>query len=998
MSDTPDMTDIFQFMEVRAPFSPDTRSLRQNYIRDDFVGLRDSKPNRIETDLQSATSPSAIGRLVYERVFCSDDANDLGNSLDALTDEVLGLLVPYEASCPTPTVPAPHSTNGLRALSITELERRAHINEGDLYYLLPERMEQIEGLMLFPELLRALELMEEAQRSFDPSRLTKQLETIFNAQPLRRVVFDQGVYAERFKATKRTLFDTLYLLYILRRRTSVNLEHVIDGLRVLHVLEALSIDSLIRSIKPSPPLPPPDASLRKTLEVLFPELLGWNGSDPLPTLPIIQTQADFEACLGATPVIHPIFARLHRYRLPFNDLKPIGIGDLKVVKQWLIAYLPGEISHIENVLRGEATDRTHRRLEKTDESFSFSIGSREWSQKDMQGTERLELKREIDNVVKSELSAGATANLTYNSPGGTIISNVGANFGYKRDATQQSKASETFGRETVAKAIEQVEKNVTETRVVTKVFETEETNKHTFDNKEGQRHVTGIYRWLDKKYKAQLFNFGKRMMFEFMVPEPAAFFAEARLRAFEATLDCPQPPQAPVPKTVSLAFSPADIDQARFQELRQKYDLSEFTFPQTTRWVEFINSSTDQNLFSERGLDSTIWNTKTHRCKLNDAKDYTLTKLNITGRMHFWGKGETGATEQNTLEVFVNGQRVVTEVDNNFEYWVYNPGKIFTVSSGPFDSDDVTLQLGFWDIADYELSLHAELTIGAQALLTWQTSVFNKVRAIEQQRVDKENQEMQLAYNSRMSEYRNRLAELKAAAVNELLQGQSEAFNREIIRTELKKHCLTLLTKEFDADESDDLLSTIDATQERPGDFTYRSFEVSENSSTTCTFEVKSETIDYPSIALEQARNKGRFIQFLEQAFEWHQLAYIFYPYFWAAQPDWISMMSRSDDADPNMTAFLQAGSVKVVLAVTPAYEEAVLHFLATREPWEGGPSPVIGDPLFIPLHEELRKQQDDLHNATPEGEPWTFTLPTSLIYLEDGGATLPTFPDAVTP
>ena len=39
----------------------------------------------------------------------------------------------------------------------------------------------------------------------------------------------------------------------------------------------------------------------------------------------------------------------------------------------------------------------------------------------------------------------------------------------------------------------------------------------------------------------------------------------------------------------------------------------------------------------------------------------------------------------------------------------------------------------------------------------------------------------------------------------------------------------------------------------------------------------------------------------------------------------------------------------------------------------------MIGDPLFIPLHEELRRQQDDLYNAVPEGAPWTFVLPKVL-------------------
>ena len=154
---------------------------------------------------------------------------------------------------------------------------------------------------------------------------------------------------------------------------------------------------------------------------------------------------------------------------------------------------------------------------------------------------------------------------------------------------------------------------------------------------------------------------------------------------------------------------------------------------------------------------------------------------------------------------------------------------------------------------------------------------------------------------------------------------------------------------------------------------------------------VRSSAGLVPDLAL--ARAKGRYIQFLEQAFEWQQLSYLLYPYFWATPPKWMDMMSRSDQTDPFLTALLQSGSARVLLAVTPAYDDAVLHYLATGEFWEGGPAPVIGDPLFIPLYEELRRQQDDLENAIPDGDPWTFTLPTSLVYLENSNTPLPTIP-----
>ncbi|GHO98569.1 hypothetical protein KSF_086170 [Reticulibacter mediterranei] len=994
MADTSEMTNIFRFMELRAPYSLPGKVSRQNYIRDDVVSLRDEKPCRLDADLQSAESPSAIGKLVYEHVFCKRRAEGFETDLDYLLADIFQLLTPYQPLC-SGLSPVGGEHAEARPLSIFELERRAYISYGNVYLLLPEQLEQIEGLKLSPQLLRALIIMERVGGSFNLPKLVKELENVFDKRPLQDVVFQRGVYTEDFRTTKRLLFDTLYLLYILRRVVSVNLEYMMDGLRVLHVLETLAVDSLIGKVKAGSL----DRLQKALLESLYPEITDWNGSDTLSGLPLIQTETDFHACLTATPIIHPIFARLHWYKHPFNDLKPIGIGDLKVVKQWLIAYQAGEIAHVENVLKGEIKDRTYRHLEKTEETFSFSSDSTQESQKDTQTTDRFELKREVENIVKTELSVGANANVTYNYNSGAVIANVGANFSYKQDATDQTKLSNTFSREILAKAMERVQTRTTEQRSVTKIFETEETDKHGFNNVEGKGHVSGIYRWLDKKYKAQLFNYGKRMMFEFLIPEPAAFFIESRLCAFEATLDVPQPPEKPVPETFSLDFKPDEINETKFQELQQKYDLAEFSFPERTRSVAFINPVTGEDFFQERGIDGNgLWYAKTYTCRLN-AKSYVLSKLTITGYMQYQGRNETDPKELNTLEVYIAGNQAVREQNEAAEWWQWNPGMEFSPGNTIlFDSDDVALTIGFWDIGLYNLSFYAELVLGQQAYHNWQTQVFNKIRTIEQQRVDKINQEKQLAYNTEMATYRNRRDELKATSVNELLQGQSEAFNSEIIRTELKKHCLTMLTKEF-AGPSDALIEKIDALQPIDDHFTFHQFQIKEEleldpPKTTFSISEANEAITYPAIIQDKAREKGRYIQFLEQAFEWQQLAYIFYPYFWARRPKWIEIMNHVDDTDPNMAAFLQAGSVKVLIAVTPAYECAVQHFLATREPWEGGPTPVIGDPLFIPLYEEVRKRQDDLYNAIPEGEPWTFVLPTSLIYLENSSTTLPTFPD----
>ncbi len=48
-------------------------------------------------------------------------------------------------------------------------------------------------------------------------------------------------------------------------------------------------------------------------------------------------------------------------------IKPLGIGDLKVVKQKLVRYEAGEVAHIENVMAQETRSRQHRRLRQFEE-------------------------------------------------------------------------------------------------------------------------------------------------------------------------------------------------------------------------------------------------------------------------------------------------------------------------------------------------------------------------------------------------------------------------------------------------------------------------------------------------------------------------------------------------------------------------------------------------------------------------------------------------------
>ncbi len=820
-----------------------------------------------------------------------------------------------------------------------------------------------------------------------------------DGQSLSSLLFAGGTHSPAFRQTRRALFDRLYLLYMLRRVTAIDLGPVMSALRALHVMEAMAVDELIdRALDGKL-----DADGRTVLNGLterFPPLKGWDQHRPRKSLPLLTDIHALQRYWRATPIVHPIFARLFWYRNPFNDLKPIGVGDLKVVKQRLLGYQAGEISDIHNVMLGESKVREHRRLEKTEERFSFSSGSEQERSTDTQSADRFEVKKEAERIVKTEVAASAGTSVSYQQM--PVIATVNANVALNYSDTRMDKSAHNFSREVIGKAVSRIASRTASERSTTKIFETEERNAHTFDNKAGPSHISGIYRWVDKRYEAQVYNYGRRLMFEFIVPEPAAFLVEQRLRAFEANLVLPNKPDEPTVKQVELGFTAAQIDAALLLRLRRDYGIDD-EYPASRRVVNLINPETGQDFFANEKITTPkVFVPSTHDCAVQ-AAGYRVAGLELTGHVNFNGPANPNhESQRNLLYILVDGETVVqidksgigyvgfevpdTNVPGNLTH--YNNGTVQLMARPVLGPEKMRLQLLTQNATDFGLHISLVLDFPPESLARWQESVHRKVWEIEKKRVEAENLEARLAYESGMTTFRNRLDDIRATAINELLQGTSEADNRAMILQELKRCCLAMLTRDFDDYDLDDSLTRWETMGVLTTPMRQTRMKVSDEPS--AEFETKPVDASFPAVRHAAAIDKGRFIQFLEQAFEWQQLGWAAYPYFWATPPKWVELMDRRDDADPGLTAFLRAGAAKVLLAVAPNYDEAVIHFLATREPWLGGDAPVLGDPLYIPLHEEMRRAQDDRYGGVPEGEPWEFIVPTTLVYLHGSRDQLP--------
>jgi hypothetical protein len=613
----------------------------------------------------------------------------------------------------------------------------------------------------------------------------------------------------------------------------------------------------------------------------------------------------------------PPFPIWPKYGNVRNLIKPLGIGDLKVVKQKLKSYQMGEVAHIENVLRGEYKERKFRVLDRTEEIVTVSEETQEETIKDTQTTERFELKKESENTIQEQMSvqAGVTVSGSY----GMVTFGAHGDFAYSTSSQESTKNSSNFAREVVDKSVTRIQKNVKQERVTKKLHEVEELDTHGLDNKDKPDHITGIYRWVDKYYEAQIYNYGRRMMFEFIIPEPSAFLQYAQTHQPKKDI------KEPVPLPTWLTHK--NITEWNYQTYIRDYQIQGALPPPPTYKVVSVTLSSDAQIQNGTALSKASK-------ELLVPEGYECENLAASLSVIFENNPQV------KISVGVDEQiwYTVTDTDARQRFdWVGG-----TVGA-KYDSV-IPVAINCYDLNSYFVTVIATCARTWQKYETWQIQTFEKITA---------------AYMAMKASYDQQIAQ-RDTQQGVAIHGQNPRINREIEKNELKKSSVKLLMDTWQ-------FGSFDAMKQANVD-------------------------DPPDFDIFDAVDEGKVSQFFEQAFEWENITYLFYPYMWGRYDQWISKINTYDE-DPLFTKFLQAGAARVVVPVHPGYNDAVMYFLENNGAiWGGGEPPRLNDPLFISLADELRAQTDDLANATAEGDPWQVILPTTLVYLQKD-ATLPVFP-----
>ncbi|MBL7730350.1 MAG: hypothetical protein JNM88_04165 [Chitinophagaceae bacterium] len=503
-------------------------------------------------------------------------------------------------------------------------------------------------------------------------------------------------------------------------------------------------------------------------------------------------------------------------------VRRIGVADYRKVEQSVCCYVPGEVSHIENIMAKEYKEKSSRRLSRIEDTSVFESSMEKEVQKDTSTTERFELQKEVNTVISQQNSAD-----THTSVNGKIGTwggfDAGASFAFNTSREDSNRNAVNYSKEVTEKALERVVQKVREERTIKIIEEFEEQNKHGFDNRKGNAHVSGVYRWIDKIYKNQVFNFGKRLMYEFMIPQPATFHNEAIKIA------------AKLP-TATVLEKPADPRLINgIYQLKDHTRVNAVTFPYwaavykgdfTAAPDEQITISQAFELSSKEGTGDPLTGAKSFKMEIPEG--YEATKIKV---------GVSYVYAKSNYTPFAN-----VRVANSVGIYIGN-------SSGDRDLTIDTLatpirkEIGVAaesrNLGGITVNVTATCRRTTESYEKWQIDSFSNIMTSFRERLDE--------YNKAMEELKSRPLEATSKEVN-------PGFYRQIENTVLRKNCITYMVKH----------ANMGLRFYEPGS----------------TAEIRPlDTADMDRYAA--------LVKFMEQAFEWDVMSYKFYPFYWGAKADW---------------------------------------------------------------------------------------------------------------
>lgn len=623
-----------------------------------------------------------------------------------------------------------------------------------------------------------------------------------------------------------------------------------------------------------------------------------------------------------------------------DGVQNLGVADFRRVEQEVCCYVPGEVSHVENVMAKEYKERSTRNFVRTEDTLEVSRETEIENLSDVTTSTRNVLTTEVANVIDEEKSSnyGGSLGVSAEYLGAQINVNAYADFSNSNSSSTSNTVAQEYAEEVTNRALERIVQRTSERRTSKIIKEFEEQNKHGFDNRKGSSHVTGVYRWLDIIYKNHLVNYGKRLMVEFMVPEPAKFYK--MVRKMSTTMQSSgsgegNAPEAPKQLSDFGISKPADITDLNLANAAAFYGVTIDPLPDATKTltkslsplspVDHNRNINSQSLApivvpAEYEAD-TIVGSYTYEYRANSWTSPQLAFCDFTFGGIIVSSGGNYSGDKETKTVTVN---------KNFNPNLAGSIPVSVAYSGCF---------GFYGA----VNIHCVLK--QSVIVDWQTDAYNSL-------LD--------AYNKMLDEYNQTISDLSSddpiSEEERQSQENSPVMNRIIEQRELKRICIEMLLKPYCNQLGRDNTTELNACD------VYQIPQVNQNTAFS----------EY-----------AKLVKFFEQAVDWQLMSYLFYPYYWADKCDWAELMKTESD-DFVFQAFLQSGMGRVVVPIRTQYVEAFAYYLKTGDIWTGNNLvPGSDNDFYLSIAEELQEVEGVVESI------WETRVPTTLAIIQGKSAFL---------
>ncbi|EDO27436.1 predicted protein [Nematostella vectensis] len=140
----------------------------------------------------------------------------------------------------------------------------------------------------------------------------------------------------------------------------------------------------------------------------------------------------------------------------------LGIADYRKVEQEVCCYVPGEVSHVENIMAREYKEKTTRRLRRSEDTTTTSKEQEIEKLTDTSTTDRFEMNQEVSSLLAEDTHQGAFVNAGYSNKNAGYSLNAGADFATNTTSEESNSQAVTHAKEITERALDRVVKKAKE--------------------------------------------------------------------------------------------------------------------------------------------------------------------------------------------------------------------------------------------------------------------------------------------------------------------------------------------------------------------------------------------------------------------------------------------------------------------------------------------------------------------------------------------------------